>query len=301
MSVCLDKFGRHFYNNNYDLLIILGDRYEMLPIAISASMQKIPILHIHGGEATYGNYDEFIRHSITKMSMFHFAVTEEYKKRIIQLGESPDRVFNLGSLGAENCHTIVRSNVDEKVKALEEKQYFVVLFHPETITNVNVKTQINELLSSFEKYKNYKIVIIGPNADTNSDYIRKSIKDYVRKNKNSTYFENLSPDSFHYLVKNSICIIGNSSSGIIEAPSLNVFTINIGKRQDGRFKDDSIIDVNCNKKSIINAIEYVLNNEPKKHNSYYKRNASKKYYETTLKILNKIEYFKKEPKKFYNI
>lgn len=301
MSICLDKFGTYFYKKKYDLIIILGDRYEMLPIAIAASMQKIPILHIHGGEATYGNYDEFIRHSITKMSTFHIAVTEEYRNRIIQLGENPNRVYNLGSLGAENCNNINLNYVDNRIKELEKKHYFVILFHPETITSVNNKKQINELLLSLKKYKKYKMIFIGTNADTYSDDIRKIIKDYVKKNKNSIYYENLHPSSYHYLLKNSICLIGNSSSGIIEAPSLGIFTINIGNRQAGRYKNKSVIDVKCKKEDIDKAINYVLKNKASNSNVYYKKNALKKYYRITLKLLKHLDEYINEPKKFYNI
>ena len=130
MSVAQDKFAEYFSLNQIDILIILGDRYEMLSVAIAAAMQKIPILHIHGGEATFGNYDEFIRHAITKMSLYHFTATEEYRRRVIQLGEHPDKVFCLGALGAENCLYIDENNVSRDVKELPYKKYFVILFHP---------------------------------------------------------------------------------------------------------------------------------------------------------------------------
>ena len=124
MAVTLDKFAVFFDENKYDLLIILGDRYEMLSVAEAAAMQRIPILHIHGGEATFGNYDEFIRHAITKMSVYHFTATEEYRKRVIQLGENPNCVFNLGALGAENCLFIDEKNIPEDVKNLPEEELY---------------------------------------------------------------------------------------------------------------------------------------------------------------------------------
>ena len=154
----IKSFAEVFDKNKYDLLIILGDRYEMLSVAISAAINRIPILHIHGGEATYGNYDEFIRHSITKMSMYHFTATEIYRKRVIQLGESPDRVYYLGALGAENCLKINEKNVPEYVKNMDKKSYFVILFHPETLTNINVLDQVNELLNAIKRYSQYKYV-----------------------------------------------------------------------------------------------------------------------------------------------
>ena len=248
MANALDLFGKYFENNKFDLLIILGDRYEMMAVAIAASMQRIPILHLHGGEVTYGNYDEFIRHSITKMSQYHFTSTEVYRKRVIQLGENPKRVFYLGALGAENCCKIDESKVIKKVKEFVCKKYWVVAFHPETLTDVNTKEQVNEILGAlYENTDDTEVIFMGTNADTNSDIIRSSWIKYVDEHKNAYYIENLNVDSFLYLVKNSIALIGNSSSGIIETPSLGRYTINIGDRQKGRVHGNSVIDVSCDR------------------------------------------------------
>ena len=182
MAVALDKFGKYFVSDQPDLLIILGDRYEMFSVAVAAAMNGIPILHLHGGEATFGNYDEFIRHSITKMSLFHFTATKEFRNRVIQLGESPDRVFDLGSLGAENCLNINESKVPDEVKELKEK-YFVVLFHPETLTGSSTFSQIQTLLATLDKFSMYRFVFLGSNADTHSDIVREKIKEYVADRK----------------------------------------------------------------------------------------------------------------------
>ena len=146
MSEIQENFADYFAQTKLDLLMLLGDRYEMLSVAIAAAMQKIPILHVHGGEATFANYDEFIRHSITKMSLYHYTATDEYRKRVIQLGEQPERVFYLGALGAENCLEIDLKNVPDSVTNLQERQYFVVLFHPETLTAENPLVQIEQVL-----------------------------------------------------------------------------------------------------------------------------------------------------------
>lgn len=299
----IKSFAEVFDKNKYDLLIILGDRYEMLSVAISAAINRIPILHIHGGEATYGNYDEFIRHSITKMSMYHFTATEIYRKRVIQLGESPDRVYYLGALGAENCLKINEKNVPEYVKNMDKKSYFVILFHPETLTNINVLDQVNELLNAIKRYSQYKYVFLGTNADTYSDIIRKRIKDYVDENSNAVYIENLHTDAYQYMLKNSICLIGNSSSGIIEAPSLGIYTINIGDRQKGRVRGNSVIDVKCDRKQIDEAISRVINMKDniEINNPYYKENSIKEYYKYTKMILEHIIDDIKEPKIFYDI
>lgn len=303
MAEALEKFSVFFHNKHIDLLIILGDRYEMLSVAISAAMQRIPLLHIHGGEATFANYDEFIRHSITKMSLYHFTSTKEYQNRVIQLGENPERVYNLGALGAENCLYIDELNVPNFVKELPQKKYFVILFHPETLTNINVIEQIGEVLEALEKHGKYIYIFIGSNADTYSDLIRKKIHIFVDKHQNAIYYENLHTDAYHYLLKNAIALIGNSSSGIIEAPSLGIYTINIGRRQDGRIKGNSIISIECKVKEIEAAMIKVVEQykSVKPVNPYYQENAAERYFYTTKSILNSLEKDSKYPKIFYDI
>lgn len=288
MAVAMDKFGMFFCSNKPDLLIILGDRYEMLSVATAAAMNRIPILHIHGGELTYGNYDEFIRHAITKMSLFHFTATEEYRRRVIQLGEEPERVFNLGALGAENCMHIDEKTVSKEVLQLRDDKYFVVLFHPETLTKVSVSAQIETILDVIDQFRQYKFVFLGTNADTYSDYIRERIREYVVVNANCYYIENLPTAGYHSLIKYAICLLGNSSSGLIEAPSLGTYTINIGDRQAGRTRGDSVIDVACDVNMITDAVKQVVI-APKEHdkfyNPYYQENAAYNYYMTTIKLL----------------
>ena len=286
MATALDCFGNYFENNKFDLLIILGDRYEMMAVAIAAAMQRIPILHLHGGEVTYGNYDEFIRHSITKMSQYHFTSTEVYRKRVIQLGENPKRVFYLGALGAENCCKIDESKVIKKVKEFVSKKYWVVAVHRETLTEVNTQEQVNEILSAlYENTDDTEVIFMGTNADTNSDIIRLSWIKYADEHKNAHYIENLNVDSFLYLVKNSIALIGNSSSGIIETPSLGRYTINIGDRQKGRVHGNSVIDVSCDRRIIGNAMKLIASKIEEINNPYYVDNAAEKYYKKTKDIL----------------
>ena len=303
MSEALYKFAAYFAKNKYDLLIILGDRYEMLSVAIAAAMQKIPILHIHGGEATYGNYDEFIRHSITKMSRYHFTATQAYQRRVIQLGENPENVFFLGALGAENCMFIEEKNVPDIIKNLEKKEYFVILFHPETLTGADMAAQASELLEALKQFPKYGMVFLGTNADTNSGTIRKLVTEFVDSYKNALYFENLHTDAYHYLLANSICLIGNSSSGIIEAPSLGVYTINLGVRQKGRVRGDSVIDVEWNSAAIKIAMNNILNiyQKIKPQNPYYQENSAWNYYKTTIQLLERVEKEVQKPKEFYDL
>lgn len=298
MSICLREFGKYFNDNKYDLLIILGDRYEMLMVAIAAAMNNIPILHLHGGEITLGNYDEFIRHSITKMSKYHFTSTDSYKKRVIQLGENPDNVYYLGALGAENAF----KNICEKdMKFRYEKKYMVILFHPETMTDVDENLEINELLEALDEFKDeFDLKFIGNNADTSADIIKRQITNFCNKN-NCEYFINLRSEEFHKLLYNATCFVGNSSSGIIEAPSLNVFTVNIGDRQKGRIRGNSIIDVKCKKDDIVKGIYKAIDMKDKNIriiNPYYKANCLELYIEKTIEILNKTN---NEPKEFFDI
>lgn len=300
MSIALDSFGSFFEKNKFDLLIILGDRYEMMAVAIAAAMQKIPILHLHGGEVTFGNYDEFIRHSITKMSTFHFTSTPVYQNRVIQMGELPSNVYYLGALGAENCTCIDETNVVEWVKELPENKYFVVAFHPETLTNNGILDQVHEILTAIDDYiGDYRFVFIGTNADTNSDVIQLEWKKYSESNSNAIYVCNLNVDSYLFLVKHSVALIGNSSSGIIEAPSLGTHSVNIGDRQKGRVASNSVISVNCCKDQLINAIEHILRKPITDFdNPYYLANAHVEYYKKTKELLEKPF---EAPKEFYDL
>lgn len=303
MTEIQENFADYFAQTKLDLLMLLGDRYEMLSVAIAAAMQKIPILHVHGGEATFANYDEFIRHSITKMSLYHYTATDEYRKRVIQLGEQPERVFYLGALGAENCLEIDLKNVPDSVTNLQERQYFVVLFHPETLTAENPLVQIEQVLAAVEEHREYQYVFLGTNADTHSDIIRKRVKEFVESKKNAVYFENLHTDAYHYLLKHSIALVGNSSSGIIEAPSLGIYTINIGNRQDGRVRGNSVIDVPCKQKDISDALDKVLEVYAtiKPVNPYYKEHTAENYYKKTKQLLENLQDDIKEPKRFYDL
>lgn len=300
MATVLDDFGKFFSEYRYDLLIILGDRYEIYSVSIAAAMHRIPILHIHGGELTVANYDEFIRHSITKMSHFHFTSTEEYRHRVIQMGEQPKNVYCLGALGAENCLCIDMKNVPKELRDIHNS--FVVLFHPETLNAVSPLEQISEVLQAVARYiENYTFLFIGSNADTHSDQITKTVKKFCDEHQNAMYYVNLHPDCYHHIVKQSIALIGNSSSGIIEVPSLGSFTINIGNRQTGRVKSKSIIDVPCEEASIANAMDYVIAHKGEEitDTPYYRPDTANEYYRVTKQILHDIDTI--GYKEFYNI
>ncbi len=286
MSVIQDDFGRYFEEHRYHLLILLGDRYEMLPVAIAAAMQRIPILHLHGGEITLANYDDFIRHAITKMSTWHITSTEEYRRRVIQMGEQPDRVWCLGALGAENCLHIDESHVPDELRQAEDT--FCVLFHPETLSRTTPAEQIGEVLKAVEHFAGrYRFVFLGNNADTHSDQIATRVQQCCERHATCTYYANLHPDAYHYLLRRSIALVGNSSSGLIEAPTLGTLTINIGDRQTGRVKGDSILDTACQAPAIIRSMHYAIAHRGQAiaPSPYYRPHAAEQYYQTTRRIL----------------
>ena len=300
MATVLDDFGLFFQSHRYNLLIVLGDRYEIYTLTIAAAMHRIPILHLHGGEITLANYDEFIRHSITKMASYHFTSTEEYRHRVIQLGENPDTVFYLGALGAENCLNIDMKKVLPEL--LDFHNGFTVLFHPETLNDISPAEQIEQVLKAIAPFaENYSFIFIGSNADTYSEQITSSVRHFCDVHKKCRFFSNLHPDSYYYLIKKSIALIGNSSSGIIEVPSLGSYTINIGDRQTGRVKGKSIVDVRCDTEEISKAIQYTIDHqvEPVTDTPYYKKDTAENYYNTTKQILH--EAGKQSYKKFFDI
>lgn len=293
MSICQSEFGKYFEENRFDAVMILGDRYEILSVAIAAAMHNIPLIHLHGGEKTLGNYDEFIRHAITKMSKLHLVSTEEYRQRVVQMGEHPDSVFNIGALGAENSLMLNLLSLEELEKRFGkiDKKHYVVLFHPETITGVSVEDQINSLTSALDIFKTeHEFIFIGSNSDTSADIISNMLKSYTEKN-NFKYLTSVRPEEYLSLIKHSSGLIGNSSSGLIEVPSLKIPTINIGDRQKGRVRGINVIDIAADKKEIIDAIKKSKSTEflellKDSVNPYYQKDIMEEGYRIILKFLN---------------
>ncbi|MGL5122747.1 MAG: UDP-N-acetylglucosamine 2-epimerase [Fusobacteriaceae bacterium] len=293
MSICQSEFGKYFQENKFDAVMILGDRYEILSVAIAAAMHNIPLIHLHGGEKTLGNYDEFIRHSITKMSKLHLVSTAEYKRRVIQMGEHPSSVFNIGALGAENSlkiNLLSKEELENRFGKIEKK-YYVVLFHPETITGVSVEEQIKAVISAIDNYKkDYEFIFIGSNSDTSSDIIVKMFKEYTKEN-NFKFLTSTRSEEYLSLIKHSSGLIGNSSSGLIEVPTLKIPTINIGDRQKGRVRGENVIDVVATRESIIEGIEKSMSQDfleklKESVNPYYQKNVMEEGFEIILKFLN---------------
>ena len=272
-------FTKAFAKIKPDLIIILGDRYEMLAAASAALYSNIAIAHIHGGENTEGAIDEAIRHSITKMSWFHFTATKKYRQRVIQLGESPSRVFNVGGLGVyaiSKTNFYSKKELEKKFSIKFKKFNFLVTMHPVTLEGKFSQTNITALLKVLKNYKNSNIFFTMPNADKDNKIITKKIKKFVSENKkNSFFFKSLGLKNYYSILKNIDAVIGNSSSGIIEAPSFKIATINIGDRQKGRIQAKSIINCNPTEKEIYNAIRKINSTSFKKKIKNYKKSLQK--------------------------
>jgi len=247
-----------------DLLIVLGDRYEILAITIAAHISRIPIAHIHGGELTSGIIDDAFRHSITKMSHIHFAANKIYRNRIIQLGENPKNVFLVGGMGVDsikNIKLLSRENLQEILKIKFNKKNLIVCFHPETLKKKMAKEQINVLLSALIALKDTTIIFTSPGSDLENKIIVKKIKIFIKKKSDAYYFPSLGQRNYFSILNIVDAIIGNSSSGILEMPTFKKATINIGDRQSGRLKSTSIVDCKIKKKQILNSLKIIYSDK----------------------------------------
>lgn len=258
-------FADAFQRAELDMLILLGDRYETLAAAISAMIMRIPIAHLHGGELTEGAVDESIRHSITKMSYLHFTSTEEYRKRVIQLGENPDRVFCVGAPGVENIKNIELMSKEELEQSIHfkiDEETILVTYHPVTLEGETAEQQFRNLLDAIDKRKEARIIFTKANADTNGRIINALIDEYVRNNPSRTCaFTSLGQRRYLSALKYCKMVVGNSSSGIIEVPSFGKPSVNIGDRQKGRVCADSVIHCGYTSGEISAAIERAVTEE----------------------------------------
>ena len=248
-----------------DIVVVLGDRYEIFSAASAAMIAKIPIAHIHGGELTEGSWDDCIRHCISKMSHLHFTATEEYKNRVIQLGEHPDRVFNVGGVGIENIKKLKllsKNELENIINFKLNKRNLLITFHPVTLENNTSKEQFQELLNAINELDNTNIIFTKTNSDLNGKVINKMIDEYTSENpKKSVGFISLGQLRYLSALQYVDAVVGNSSSGLLEAPSFKVGTINIGDRQKGRIKASSIIDCEPKKNSISTALTKLYSKE----------------------------------------
>lgn len=299
-------FSEAFQRLKPEIILLLGDRFEIFSAAAAAMVSRIPIAHCHGGEATEGLIDESIRHSVTKMSHLHFTSTEEYRNRVIQLGEHPDRVFNVGALGIENINRLKllsRSETEASINFKLAKKNILITFHPVTLEHATSEEQFSELLGALDSIENTNIIFTKPNADTDGRVLISMIDEYVAKNTDkSISFISLGQLRYLSLLQFVDVVVGNSSSGLIEVPSFKIPTINIGDRQRGRLKSASVIDCDPNKTSIIEALKTAYSDSFRDSlasvkNLYGNGDSSSKI----ISILHKVDLSGILKKKFYNL
>ncbi|MDZ7817714.1 MAG: UDP-N-acetylglucosamine 2-epimerase [Aliarcobacter sp.] len=265
MGLAQISFAEAFEDLKPDIIVVLGDRYEIFCAVSAAMIAKIPIAHLHGGETTEGAFDEAIRHSITKMSHLHFTATQEYKNRVIQLGEHPSRIFNVGGMGIENIKRLKLLSKEEFEKSIDfklNKKNILVTFHPVTLENSTAKEQFQELLDVIDELKNTNIIFTKANSDTDGRIINQMIDEYVAKNYHKSIgFISLGQQRYLSALQYVDAVVGNSSSGLLEAPSFRIGTINIGDRQKGRIKAQSVINSEANKTSILKSFSKLYSKE----------------------------------------
>lgn len=264
MGLAMISFSEYFEECKPDALMALGDRYETLAVCCAAMNARIPIFHLYGGEATEGLIDEAIRHSITKMSYLHFTSTETYRKRVIQMGEDPARVFHVGAMGVENALNVDKMSVAELEDSLGfklGKNYAVGTFHPVTLESATAQTKTMSLLSALDRHSGLTYLFTKANSDTDGRIINTLLEEYSRTHENLHVVDSIGMKRYLNAIRNARFVIGNSSSGLVEAPSFHIPTINIGDRQLGRISGETVIDCEPNTESIRCAIDTVLSSE----------------------------------------
>lgn len=289
-----------------DLIVVLGDRYEILAAVTAALFFKIPVAHLHGGEITEGAYDDCIRHAITKMSHLHFTSTEAYRQRVIQLGEQPERVFYVGAIGIENIKSIPllsKTELETSIGFSLGSKVLLVTYHPVTLENNTAASQCQNLLDALDEFTEYKVIFTLPNSDTDGRIIIQMIHEYVSKHPDRCMsVPSLGLKRYLSALKYVNAVIGNSSSGIIEVPSFGIPTLDIGDRQKGRLAAESVIHCGTEQKEIAEGLRTVLAEKQKVvskncKNPYDKENTTK----TILNIIKCYPLNQLVQKTFYNI
>ncbi|WP_434341249.1 UDP-N-acetylglucosamine 2-epimerase [Motilimonas cestriensis] len=287
-----------------DALVILGDRFEALAAAQTAMIMRIPILHLHGGEITEGAYDDAIRHAITKLSYLHGTSTEEYRQRVIQLGESPDRVKNVGAIGLDHLKRATFMTVAQLSESLNfkiDKPYFLVTYHPVTLGCEEPIASFQALLDALDEYPNYQVILTYPNADDGGRRIIPILEEYARNNSTRVFaIPSLGQVRYLSAVANAVAVIGNSSSGIIEVPAFDVPTVNIGSRQKGRLAAKSVLNAEPNKRAISAAISVAISRTYKHDNEKVPNPYGQG--DTSSQVIEMIKSLEFKPSKaFYDI
>lgn len=292
MGLALIAAADSLQRTNPDLMLVLGDRFESMAICQAAMVAQIPIAHIHGGEITEGLIDEAVRHSITKMAHLHFTATEEYRQRVIQLGERPNRVYNFGAPGIDSIKKLSLMGIEELSKSIDfdikSSPYIVVTYHPVTLDKDGAISALKQLLSALAEYPDHKFIITYPNADTHGRGLILLLEEFKEKYPEQVLLvKSLGQLRYLSVLKYCELVIGNSSSGLIEAPTFNVPTINIGNRQQGRIAGDTVIHCDGDKDSITRALKLANSTDFKEkcrvaNNPYGQGNSSQRILDIIL-------------------
>ncbi len=291
-SKALAGFATAFAKHNPNIVVVLGDRYELLGVCSAALLSHIPIAHIHGGEITEGAMDDAIRHSITKLSNIHFVAAEEYKQRVIQMGEQPNSVFNVGAVGLDiidSLKFLTKQQLEQNLQIALNGNLLLITYHPVSWGSTMGELVLQKLFSVLELIADKTIIWTGSNADASGKQLNIKIKQWIKRQPDAHFVNSLGSQRYLSLMKVAGLVLGNSSSGIIEAPALGIATVNIGERQAGRLKASSIIDCGETKAEIVQAIEKALGTDFKKQAA-----STKSLYgsgHTTAKIIEHLKVF----------
>lgn len=306
MAVALAGFADAYEDLKPDMVLVLGDRYEILAAATAALIERIPVAHLHGGEITEGAYDDAIRHSITKMSHLHFTSTEQYRNRVIQLGEQPERVFNVGAIGVENIKKLPllsKEDIEKDIQFNIDENTILVTYHPVTLGKHTAEQDINDFLAVLEERPELRIIFTMPNSDTGGQAITDAINAFVEKHYDrARAFKSLGVKRYLSVMRQVAAVVGNSSSGLLEVPSFGIPTLNIGDRQNGRIACESIYHCETDKESVIRGLDKVLSPEFREfaktvHNPYDKENTAQSIYE----VISTYPLDKLNQKHFYDL
>lgn len=306
MAVEMQGVNDAFKKLTPDMIVILGDRYEMLVVASVAMLNHIPIAHLHGGEITEGAMDDSIRHAITKLSHLHFTATEEHRNRVIQLGEQPDRVFNVGAIGVENLKRIPITPKEELEKDIDfilDENTIQVTYHPVTLGTRTIEDEIVDFLKAMDNFPQLRILFTMPNSDQGGDIIRKHIEEYcVANSTRCKAFTSLGMKRYISVIQYVRAVVGNSSSGLIEVPSAHVPTLNIGDRQKRRTRGESVYDCGSSCQEIVEGMNIILSDEFRNkartaENPYEKEGTAEKIY----KVISTVPLYKLIHKSFYDL
>lgn len=307
MGLAQISFAEAFDELKPDIVVVLGDRYELIPIVSAANIARIPVAHLSGGEMTEGAMDDMFRHAITKLSQLHFTAMDEYTHRVIQMGEQPSSVYTVGEIGLDNLmrmKLMSRSDFEYSIGCELKKRNILFTYHPETTQDITkTETDFSKILLSLDRLEDTLLIFTKANADVGGRLINRMIDEYTAQNKNrAVCFASLGQLRYLSALKYVDAVVGNSSSGIVEAPSFKIATINIGNRQRGRVRASSILDVDVNEDKIFNAIQRIYTSEFREilkdtTNPYGQGNSSHK----VVHVLKQVDLSSLKMKRFYDI